>query len=76
MTVVAPIMSLSGEVHAALAGTHSPRNSAATLPPVMVWDVGKAETAIAKDEVANRLKARALTHLMELNMVVRFSFIA
>src|SRR5687767_10092223 len=75
VTVLSSIMSLSWDVHAALAGTHSPRNSAATPHPVMVCEVGKANTAMAKDEMAIRLIERFLMILMGLNIVARFSFI-
>src|SRR5215216_7195253 len=75
VTVDGSIMSLSGEVQSALAGTHSPRNSAATLPPVIVCDGGEANAAVAKDEVAVRLMARILRILREINIVAWFSFI-
>ena len=41
-TRLASMTSLSGESHATLAGTHSPRNLASTLPPVMAWAAQQA----------------------------------
>src|SRR5215213_5717853 len=68
VTTFGSMMTRSGEVQRALAGTHSPRNLASTSPPVIVCEVGNVTAT--QSEIAATLIVRLTRSLTGVNIVI------